>query len=117
MRFTPLLTDDALLVELGSGLERARLERNLTQAQVAEQAGVSKSTVERLERGASSQVTNLIRVLRALDLLGGLNQLLPETPVSPIEQLKLRGKTRQRASTPRTERAGKTAPWRWGDRS
>ena len=117
MRFTPLLTDDALLGELGAGLERARLERNLTQAQVAEQAGVSKSTLERLERGASSQLTNLIRVLRALDLLEGLNQLLPETPISPIEQLKLRGKTRQRASTPRTERAGKTAPWRWGDRT
>ena len=117
MRFTSLLTDDALLVELGAGLERARLERNLSQAQVAEQAGISKSTLERLEGGSSSQLANLIRVLRALDLLEGLNQLLPETPFSPIEQLKLRGKTRQRASSPKTERAGKTTTWRWGERS
>ncbi|WP_397421357.1 helix-turn-helix domain-containing protein [Phenylobacterium sp.] len=117
MRFTHLLTDDALLGELGAGLERARLERNLTQAQVAEKAGVSKSTLERLEGGASSQLTTLIRVLRALDLLEGLNQLLPETPFSPIEQLKLRGKTRQRASAPKVVHADKTGPWRWGDQS
>ena len=112
-----LLTDDALLGELGAGLERARLERNLTQAQVAEQAGVSKSTLERLEKGASSQLINLIRILRALDLLEGLNQLLPETQFSPIEQVKLRGKARRRASSPKTVRADKTAPWRWGDQS
>ena len=41
MRFTHLLADDAILAELGANLERARLERNLTQAQVADQAPVT----------------------------------------------------------------------------
>ena len=115
MRFTHLLADDATLAELGANLERARLERNLTQAQVADQAGISKSTLERLERGGSSQLANLIRVLRALDLIEGLNQLLPKALISPIEQIKLAGKARRRASSPRRERPAKTGPWRWGD--
>jgi transcriptional regulator with XRE-family HTH domain len=44
--------------------------RGLTQAQVAERAGVSESTVYRLERGdAGVSVEKLLRVLRALGLL------------------------------------------------
>lgn len=54
-------TDAAVLAELGDRLSRRRLQRNLTQAQLAREAGVSKRTVIRLERGESSQVTNLIR--------------------------------------------------------
>ena len=55
--------------------------------------------------------------ISGIEATRGLNQLLPETPFSPIEQLKLRGKTRQRASAPKAVRADKTAPWRWGDKS
>lgn len=43
--------------------------RGLTQAQVAERAGVSRSTVQKLERGDGGvSVESLIRVLRALGL-------------------------------------------------
>jgi len=46
---TKQATDDSVLAELGGRLARIRLDRNLTQAQLAEQAGVSKRTIERLE--------------------------------------------------------------------
>ena len=56
--------------EMGGRLARVRLERNLTQIQLAEQAGVSKSTVERLESGAvATQLSGFIRVCRVLDLM------------------------------------------------
>lgn len=43
--------------------------RGLTQAQVAERAGVSRSTVQKLERGDGGvSLESLIRVLRALGL-------------------------------------------------
>ena len=51
MKITKQATDAAVLTELGGRLTRLRLERNLTQAQLAEQAGVSKRTVQRLESG------------------------------------------------------------------
>ena len=59
-------TDQQVLAELGDRLAQYRLNRNLTQDQLAREAGVSKRTVVRLENGQSSQMTNLVRVLRAL---------------------------------------------------
>jgi transcriptional regulator with XRE-family HTH domain len=108
-------TDDAVLAELGGRLARARLERGLTQAQLAAQAGVSKRTVERLEAGAvATQLSGFIRVCRVLELLDRLDALIPEPVPSPIAQLKLRGRQRRRASTtPPAKTPGKK--WQWGD--
>lgn len=109
-------TDSAVLAELGRRLARRRLDRNLTQAQLAERAGISPRTVVRLEAGESTQLTNLIRVLRALDLLDALDALIPPPLPSPIEQLRAKGRARKRAS----RRADKGAApdrreWTWGD--
>ena len=48
------MSDETLLKELGQRIARLRLERNLSQAQLAEQAGISKRTLERLEAGAAA---------------------------------------------------------------
>lgn len=110
------LTDPAVLALIGERIAQHRLQRNLTQTQLAREAGVSKRTLIRLEGGESSQVTNLIRVVRALGLLGGLDAFLPPPPVSPIAQLQMQAKARRRASP---ERASDTPPtkWTWGDES
>ena len=50
-------SDDAALQALGRRLARHRLNRNLTQAEVAAEAGVSTLTVQRVEQGRSSQAT------------------------------------------------------------
>jgi transcriptional regulator with XRE-family HTH domain len=114
MKIANQLTDEQALTELGQRIVQLRLARNWTQAELAQQAGVSKHTVERLEAGESLQLTNLIRVCRALDLLEGLDALIPTPKLSPIVQLKMRGKTRQRASSPKaTPRPAKQ--WSWGD--
>ena len=49
MQISTILSDEAILQALGERLAGARLARNLTQAALAEQAGVAKRTVERLE--------------------------------------------------------------------
>lgn len=106
-------TAEALLGELGGRLARARLDRNLTQAGLAGQAGVSKRTVERLESGAAAtQLSGFLRVCRALGLLERFDALIPEPAPSPIAQLKLRGKQRRRASSARApdRPSGK---WAW----
>lgn len=115
MKFTTQLSDDAILTELGARFARYRLDRNLTQAQLARTAGVSKRTVERLEAGGSSQLGNFIRVCRALDLLERLDALLPPPLPSPIEQLRLGGRRRQRASTRGSVRDEAPGTWTWGD--
>src|SRR5437588_595586 len=102
MKLTPELTDEALLRELGARLERRRIDANLTQAQLALEAGISKRTLERIETGDSTDFVMLIRVLRALKLVEGLENLIPDLPQSPITLLKLRGRERKRAGHPRT---------------
>ena len=111
-----LLADSRILDLLGSRLSEHRLARNLTQAELAKTAGVSKRTVERLEAGDSTQLTNFIRILRALKLLGGLESLVPPPLPSPIEQLKLQGRRRQRASSVRESPVSAKA-WTWDDES
>jgi len=120
MNITKQATDEAVLGELGERLNQVRLERNLTQAQLAGQAGVSKRTVERLESGAvATQLSGFIRVCRALNLIERFDRLIPETAPSPIAQLKLRGRKRRRASA--TKAAAKavkasSAKWTWKDK-
>ncbi len=113
MKITNLTSDETALAEVGRRIAGDRLARTMTQAQLAEAAGVSKRTIERLEDGRSIQFGNLIRCLRALDKLDALNQLAPETPPNPIALLERRGKTRQRARP--GDAAGTTRPWAWGD--
>jgi len=63
MKITKQATDEAILGELGGRLAKIRLDRNLTQAQLATQAGVSKRTVERLEAGTvGTQLSGFTRV-------------------------------------------------------
>jgi predicted transcriptional regulator len=52
---------------------------NLSQAQLAEQAGISKRTLERLEAGAAAtQLSLFLRVLRQLDRLERLALLIAQ---------------------------------------
>jgi transcriptional regulator with XRE-family HTH domain len=101
--------------ELGSRMARIRLEMNLTQAQLAQQAGVSKRTVERLESGGvATQLSGLIRVCRVLVLIERFEMLIPEPLPSPVAQLKLKGRTRKRASAPRIANP-LPEKWKWAD--
>jgi transcriptional regulator with XRE-family HTH domain len=119
MKINGTATDDAVLAEIGKRLMQTRLASNLTQAQLAEQAGVSKRTVERLEGGAvATQLSGFIRVCRVLNVLDRFEALIPESAPSPIAELHLRGKQRQRASGGQKPTAKSSAKkWHWGDES
>jgi transcriptional regulator with XRE-family HTH domain len=115
MKITKQATDEYILRELGGRISDARLQRNITQAQMAEQAGVSKRTVERLESGSvATQLSSFLRICRALDMVERLDIFLPESSPNPMQQLKLRGQKRKRASKDGALKASAKA-WRWGD--
>lgn len=107
-------SDEAVLAELGTRLSTVRLSRDLTQAQLAHDAGVSKSTVERIEAGQSAQLTSFIRILRALGLLASLEVALPPPQPGPMDLLRRAGRTPQRATGTNAPPGG---PWTWADES
>ena len=115
MKITGLLTDEAVLAEIGARIARRRVDLQMTQAAAAEQAGIAKRTLERMEAGQTSQLTTLIRVLRVLDAAPGLESLIPETEPSPMDLLKRKGRVRKRASGRGTAKPTDKA-WRWDDK-
>ena len=90
-------TSAAIVAELGERLKRARLNRDMTQAEVAKRAGVSRLAVLNAEKG-NVRLNVLVAIMSALDLAGQLDLFLPNQEVSPIQLARLRGKARQRAS-------------------
>ena len=115
MNFTYNLSDAATLKELGARIARHRLNRNQTQEALAEEAGISQRTLHRIEHGGSTNITNILRILRVLQLLGNLEVLIPEPAISPLQQVKMQGRKRQRASSP-GEKPEPNKPWTWGDK-
>jgi transcriptional regulator with XRE-family HTH domain len=118
MKITSELTDPAVLHEIGDRLERRRIDAGLTQAQLAEEAGLSKRTVERIEAGRSTDFVMLVRVLRVLKLLEALDQAVPDLPQSPLVLLKSRGRARKRVRHSQRQPDGAAAlkrapPWKW----
>jgi transcriptional regulator with XRE-family HTH domain len=116
MKISSHLSDKAILTELGLRLAAVRIERNLTQAELAELAGVAKRTLERLESGqVAIQLSGFLRICRALGLLDRLDTLLPEHVPGPMAQLKQQDRKRRRAKGKRTEKT--PTPWSWGESS
>ena len=117
MNLEELMTDDAVLAELGRRLARHRLERNWTQAEMAAEAGLGQATVQRAERGESVQMTSMIKLLRTLGLLGALNAAVPESIVLPIAQLEREQRHARRRASGRGRAADEPGerPWTWGD--
>ncbi|HTM81521.1 helix-turn-helix domain-containing protein [Asticcacaulis sp.] len=100
-------------IELGIQVTRIRLSRNLTQAQLADEAGTSVRTIKRLEGGEGGTLDSFIRVLMALRLDAGLLAFMPDPNVRPIERIKHKGQERQRASG--GQPTGPTTEWVWGE--
>ncbi|MEF8730476.1 MAG: helix-turn-helix domain-containing protein [Candidatus Accumulibacter meliphilus] len=112
MKISPNLADQAILQEVGQRLAAVRIERKLTQAALAEQAGGAKRTIERLESGeVATRLSGFLRVCRVLGLLARFEALLPEPLPGPMAQLQQQGRKRQRATGEKAEPAEKKWPW------
>lgn len=115
MQITPTMPEATTLTELGQRAQQYRVGMNMTQVELAKHAGVSRSTVERLESGSSVQFDKLLRILRALRLSSNLDQLIPEAGIRPIQLADSKVETRRRAYKRRSD-SGKEQAWTWGEK-
>jgi transcriptional regulator with XRE-family HTH domain len=91
------MSDSAIISAIGNYIKEKRLSINKTQARVAEDAGVNRSTLVKIENGESITLISLTQILRALDMLHVFNVFKIEKIISPIELAKMEKKKRQRA--------------------
>jgi len=90
---------DELEQRLGERLRALRIQRDLTQAELAEAANVSLGALKRLERGMGSTTTTLVSVLRALDQERWLDALGPApSRFNPLDVLEARNRRAARTS-------------------
>lgn len=99
------------LKTIGNRVRHYRINIGYTQQEFADHAGISVSSICRLEKGASIQLDTLIRILSALQLDGNIELLIPDQTKRPSYYLQPPEKVRQRVrkSTKQAEK------FQWGD--
>jgi transcriptional regulator with XRE-family HTH domain len=102
-------TPEELQSELGRRLQRLRLSKNVDQRTVAEKAGITHAALQNLEAGRGSSVKTLVRTLKALNYLDGIEILAPEPTINPLALLKT-NRLPQRARHRRKPRREKQNP-------
>lgn len=104
------LSDPQVLQAIGERVRELRLERQLSQAELARHAGISLPTMQRLEaaRGKSS-AASLIRILRSLRKLDALEAVFAPPSISPMALAGKQKPKRQRAPRKTISRSGREA--------
>lgn len=74
MRFD-FATESEISQELGKRIAQQRIQKNITQIDLAKKAGVGSATLQRLEKGEGSSLSVFIRVLTALGLVNDLSDI------------------------------------------
>ncbi len=113
MKINEILSDKAILLELGKRIQGLRIADNITQSQLAQKTGISKSTIARMEQGASVQTDSLIRAMRELKIIENLDIAFPQQEVRPMDLININEKKRKRASRQNSEET--STDWKWGD--
>jgi transcriptional regulator with XRE-family HTH domain len=91
------MSDAALIETIAGFVKHHRLLQNKTQQQVAEDAGINRSTLNQLEKGERITLQTLIQVLRTLNLLYVMDVFKVQEQISPLQLAKLEQNKRQRA--------------------
>ncbi|GAB5557418.1 MAG: hypothetical protein SchgKO_16310 [Schleiferiaceae bacterium] len=85
--------DSEILQALGEYVKYHRVQANISQTQLANDAGISRSTLSLLERGENTSLLSFIQILRVLRQLHALAGFEIEETISPMEILKGSGKS------------------------
>lgn len=82
---------------IGEFVRSARLSQNKTQQQLADEAGINRTTLVQLEKGKPVNLLSLIQVLRVLKKLHVFREMEVKPQLSPLQLAELEHKYRKRA--------------------
>jgi len=99
--------DPAIVRELGKHIKQMRINKNITQQQLAETTGLDRVTISRFENGRAATLLTFVQILRALDKLELLATFNEEPEISPLKVAEIEESYRKRASS---KKAGNPKP-------
>lgn len=91
------MSNHSVAKEIGRRIDQLRLERDITQQQIADELGITVKTY-RNAIGGKGKFETIIGILRIMDSLELVDAFVPEVSFSPMSLLKMQGKQRRRAS-------------------
>lgn len=91
-------SDKELIRKWGEKLKALRLEANLSQTELAQKTGMSRSSIAEIEKGRNFSIASLISMLRTLNHLDKLEYFFKkeEYALTPMEIYALEKKKRKR---------------------
>ena len=101
---THFMSDEENLVGVGNSAREHRLALNISQEDLAQHAGISRSCVRSFERGDSISTSNLVRILRSLRLLQNLRDMIPPVEVNMYQKIVEKTPSRRRATSQRKDK-------------
>lgn len=80
-------TDKELIRKWGEKLKSLRLETNISQTELAQKTGMSRSSIAEIEKGRNFSIASLISISRTLHILDEFNFFLKqqEYELTPME--------------------------------
>jgi transcriptional regulator with XRE-family HTH domain len=92
-------SDKAILASMGGWIKETRLRQNKTQQELADAAGINRSTLIQMESGAGGGLLTFVQILRALDQLYIFKNFEITEQISPLLLAKMQRKKRKRATS------------------
>ncbi|AYQ56971.1 helix-turn-helix domain-containing protein [Bathymodiolus thermophilus thioautotrophic gill symbiont] len=93
-------TDQEIVAEIATRIRNLRLNdpaHQMSQSELAQRAGISRSTVARFEQKGEISLLPLIAILRVMGLLSNFDHLVPkEVVISPMQVSRMQAKKTSR---------------------
>lgn len=105
------MSDIAILEQIGKFVRHHRLKHNITQSQLAKNAGINRTTLVDFEKGKRSNTLTLIQLLRALNLMHLFEAFNIEYQISPLQLAKMQVNERQRAYGKKSNKQKPLSDW------
>lgn len=106
MLITGLESNKELLITFGIKIREARIAKLITQKDLSDKTGISLRTISSIENGKDTSFSNIICILKALNLVPALFDYFPNN----VEHKETKTKKSQRF-----KKSNKNNGWEWGE--
>lgn len=93
------------LETIGAFVKNIRMSQNITQDNLAINAGINRTTLSQMEQGRPVNLLSLIQVLRALKQLHVLQEMEVKTQLSPLKLAAIEQKQQQQRQRVRVDKS------------